>query len=426
MRLSIGTTCILLALTAAPLAPALADPASEAFLKNQLATLDADADWSAAADAIRSEGEDTVLEGLDITATSPKAALTVGEMHLQNLEPGDHDSFSMSGGRLSDLRLVSPSLALVVPDTKPGQPDETVSIGSAEIGGIQGVDPRGFAELSKLDPHAEKPLRDEAMRKALDAMPEIKHVAINDMTLGNNDPLTMKSLSVDVDGYLGPIPLPWRAEMQDLKLPGRYLRALLKHVDPRVSQLIKIIDNDIFTVDASGGEEWEDEANGQVRAHVHAVINNGATIDISYSYVGVTETWLASVAGEALLGDLGKAIDGFQSGVQLKDMTIRISDKTVLDQIFGSVADQLKLGIDGATYRKQIASLALPLFMLAMGQPQLLDTFLQPVQQFLGEGKPLVVQLQPSQPASAEVIANTLQRDPAQLMTLLNLTMRNE
>jgi len=422
MRFCIGTTCILLALTA----PAVADPASEAFVKDQLQAIDADPDVSASATAVRSEGADTVIEGLNIDATSPKATLTTGEVRLENLVPGKHDSFSFTGGKLADLRLVSPALALVIPGTKPDQPDESVAIGSAEIGGIEGADPNGFADLSRLDPHAEPAERDAAMREALEAMPKVGHFAIADMTLGNNIPLTMKSLSVDVDGYVGPIPLPWHAEMKGLTLPGRYLRAALKHIDPRAAQIIRIIDDDTFTIDASGGEEWEDQANGVVRASVHATINNGATIDVSYAYSGVTEAKLASVAGEALLGDLGKAINGFEDGIRLKDMTIRIADRTVLNQIFGSVADQLKLGMDGATYRRQIASLALPLFILALGQPELLDSFLQPVQQFLGEGKTLVVQLQPAQPASAQQIADTLARNPAQLMTLLNLTMTNE
>ena len=52
--------------------------------------------------------------------------------------------------------------------------------------------------------------------------------------------------------------------------------------------------------------------------------------------------------------------------------------------------------------------------------------FLQPLQEFVGDGKTLVVQLQPAEPVSAAEIADAMNRDPEALMTLLNLTMTTE
>lgn len=423
MKLGIGTALCLVAL----ISPAIADPASEAYVKDQIQALDADEDWSAAAASVATEGADTVVKGLTIGATAPQASLTVGEVRAENLVPAKSGDVSLTGGAIRDLKLVAPALALVVPGTKPGAPPETLTIGSIDTGGLEPLDPSGFTALGKVDPDADASVRDAAMKQALESLPKFHHFAIGDMTLGNQKPLTMKTLSVDVEDYLGPIPLPWEAEMTDLSLPGLYIRSALKHVDPRVAQILTILDDMVFKVDAKGGEAWADQAAGEVRATAHATINDGADIDLTYDYVGVSEDWLASVSGEALLGDLGHAIKGFEGGVKLKSLTLRVNDRTVLNDIFGSVAGQLKLGIDGATYRRQISSLALPLFMLALGQPQLLEAFLQPLQQFLGEGKTLVVTITPPEPISAAELAKAARGgDPAKLLALLNLKMTAE
>ena len=155
-------------------------------------------------------------------------------------------------------------------------------------------------------------------------------------------------------------------------------------------------------------------------------INDGAVIDLNYNYIGVSKAWLAGVSGEALYGDLRAALDDFEGSVMLKSLTLRISDQTLLNEIFGAVADELKLGVDGAAYRQQISSFALPLFMLALGRPDLNDFFLPPLQAFLGSGKPLVIQAQPAEPVSAAVIADALNNDPEGLIALLNVTITTD
>jgi len=110
----------------------------------------------------------------------------------------------------------------------------------------------------------------------------------------------------------------------------------------------------------------------------------------------------------------------------LQGMTIRVSDRALLNEIFGAVAEALSLGVDGAAYRKQISMFALPLFMLTMGKPEYSEAFLKPLQEFVGDGRTLVIQLQPAAPVSAEQIAAAMNRDPESLLALLNLTMTTE
>jgi hypothetical protein len=417
----------ILALAVTLLSPASADLASESLLRDRIAALNEDPEWQASASAVRSEGEDTVAEGLALALSAPRANITAAEFRIENLTPGEDEQFSFTGGALNDLRLASPLLKLLVPGTEAGQPDENLSIASLEIGGIEFLDEKGMSSATaRIDPDADRETRDAAMLEALNAMPRVGHFAVSELVLGNAKPLRMETLRVDVEDYLGPIPLPWRAEMTNLALPGLYLRSALKHVEPRAAQILRPLDDAIFTVNASGGEIWVDAETGEVRASARITINDGAVLDLTYNYVGVSEAWLASVTGEALYGDLRQAIADFESGVKLKSLTLRISDRTLLNDIFGAVAEELRLGVDGAAYRQQISSFALPLFMLALGRPDMLDVFLPPLQEFLGAGKPLLVQAQPAEPVSAAAIADAFNRDPETLMALLNLTITTD
>jgi hypothetical protein len=412
---------------AALLSTAFADLTSESFLRDQIAALDADPDWNAAATSVRSEGAATIAEGLKLASTSPKADIAAGEVRIENLIPGEEERFSFSAATLSELSLISPLLRLVVPDTEANQPDERLSIGSLELGGVEFLDQeRLAAAASRIDAETDPAARDAAMQEALEALPRIGHLAVDDLVLGNARPLRMESLRIEVEDYLGPIPLPWQAEMANLELPGIYLRSALKHVEPRAAQILTLIDDKIFTLDANGGEEWVDPETGEVHASARVTINDGAVLDLNYNYIGVSKAWLAGVSGEALYGDLQAALDEFEGGVMLKSLTLRISDQTLLNEIFGAVADELKLGVDGAAYRQQISSFALPLFMLALGRPDLNDFLLPPLQAFLGSGKPIVIRAQPAEPVSAAVIADALNNDPEGLIALLNVTITTD
>jgi len=407
-------------------APVLADPAGEAFLSDQIAALEADPDWKAAAASVTSSGSETVISGLSLEMASPLTLVSADEARIENLVPGEEETFTFTGAKITDLRIKTPTLSLVVPSTEPGQEPETLAIGTLEAGGIQFLDAEGFGAISDLPPDADPAQRDLAMQEALDALPKLGHFALTDIKLGNSTPLNIASFRVDVEDYLGPIPLPWTAEMTDLTLPGIYVRSALKHLDPRVAQIFSLLDSKIFVIDATGGETWVDAEKGEVRATARATVNDSAAVDITYTYSGANEAWLASVTGEAVLGNFRQALEKFEDGVMLQGMTIRVSDRALLNEIFGAVAEALSLGVDGAAYRKQISMFALPLFMLTVGKPEYTEAFLKPLQEFVGDGKTLVIQLQPAAPVSAEQIAAAMNRDPESLLALLNLTMTTE
>jgi hypothetical protein len=407
------------------LSPAAADPAGEAVLRDQIKALDADPDWNASAGAVRSDGPSTLAENLSLELLSPKAAISAKEVRIENLVQGVDAGFSFTGGSISDFRVVSPLLAAVVPHSKPDQPDESLTIGRLEIGGIEFSGEDQPSPLSQLEPGSDPETRNAAVLEALSEAPKLRHMALRELVLGNTVPLRLEGLKFDVEDYLGPIPVPWQAEMTNLALPGLYVRSLLKHVEPRAAQLLSLLDEKVFILDARGGETWINTANGEIRSSAEITINDGATISVDYTYVGASEELLGSVVGEVLFGNLRKAVDQFDTELKLKSFTLRINDRALLDEIFGAIAAELRLGIDGRSYRQQISSFALPLFMLALGNQELTDTFQPALQEFLGAGKPLVIQSQLTEPVPAREIADAVS-DAESLIALLNLTVTTE
>src|SRR5688500_9212074 len=114
MRYGAGVALCLAAFAA----PVLADPAGEAFLSNQIGALDADPDWKAAAASVTSSGSETVISGLSLEMASPLTLVSADEARIENLVPGEEETFTFTGATITDLRIKTPTLSLVVPSTE--------------------------------------------------------------------------------------------------------------------------------------------------------------------------------------------------------------------------------------------------------------------------------------------------------------------
>ncbi len=86
-----------LALLLAAASPALADVRSESQLRQFVEMLDAAAEWTARADLIRSDGDDTIAEGLVVSRQAPDVTIRVESLRLGDLdEQSDGGGFSAS------------------------------------------------------------------------------------------------------------------------------------------------------------------------------------------------------------------------------------------------------------------------------------------------------------------------------------------
>ena len=84
--------------------PASADAGGEALLRAFIDYVDASPTWSASAD-IRSEGEDTIAEGLVFSLSDADASMSIEQLRLTALRKGDGNGFTASAIQVAGLAL---------------------------------------------------------------------------------------------------------------------------------------------------------------------------------------------------------------------------------------------------------------------------------------------------------------------------------
>jgi hypothetical protein len=115
---------ILALLVAAAAPPAMADPRSEAMLRELVQSIDASPEWSATVAAIRTNEDNTIVEGLAVSRQDPPLSLSVGEILLTDLQPGTDGGFSAAYLEISELiaRVESTCRRPRGPERAPPQP----------------------------------------------------------------------------------------------------------------------------------------------------------------------------------------------------------------------------------------------------------------------------------------------------------------
>ncbi len=111
MRL-IGTVA-LVALAGAT--PVRADTRSEALLRDFVAWVDASPDWSATASLVRSDGSDTVAEGLVFSRDDPHVSISIEELRLGNLAERQGGGFSASKMEMRSGEIVTDTFDARIP-----------------------------------------------------------------------------------------------------------------------------------------------------------------------------------------------------------------------------------------------------------------------------------------------------------------------
>ncbi len=95
--------------------PAFADAASEAMLRSFLQWVDSSPDWSASASLIRSDGSDTVAEGVVFTRHDPAVSVSIESITLKDLQERADGGFTASAIELKAAGLVTDSFDSTVP-----------------------------------------------------------------------------------------------------------------------------------------------------------------------------------------------------------------------------------------------------------------------------------------------------------------------
>lgn len=110
-----GRSALLALFLLAGAGPARADFASEALLHDFVGTIEASPDWSAAARVVRSEGGDTIAEGLVFSRQAPDVSIRIERLRLRDLREEDEGGFSAGEIEMTGAALVSEQTEVTVP-----------------------------------------------------------------------------------------------------------------------------------------------------------------------------------------------------------------------------------------------------------------------------------------------------------------------
>ncbi len=99
----------------AGVSPASADPASEALVHDFVAWVDSSPDWSASVSLVRSEGDDTIAEGLVFSRDDPHVSISIETLRLTGLAARAGGGFSAAAIKLGNGEVVTQNIDAKIP-----------------------------------------------------------------------------------------------------------------------------------------------------------------------------------------------------------------------------------------------------------------------------------------------------------------------
>lgn len=96
-------------------APAAADPAGEALIGEFIAWVDASEEWNASVSIVRSEGTDTIAEGVVFGRADPHVAISLEELRLRGLAERSGGGFTAADIEVSGGAIITEFMEVTIP-----------------------------------------------------------------------------------------------------------------------------------------------------------------------------------------------------------------------------------------------------------------------------------------------------------------------
>ena len=358
------------------------------------------------------EAIETVLETLE--------ALRVGSLRINGLSlkgsPDEPVDMALGGIAFTDLSGRGFG-TFDLRDFRGTTPDGHAALASMRATGV--VFPE-FSEAPDVNAFwAEAPTleREAAIKRLLASFGRFEHFEAAGLAIGTSeaDSVRVNSIAADMTGYVGSIP-----SSTSLAIDGFAVPAPLLQPHKGGAEILALLGEDRVEIDLTLQDNWNPGAGTDTVA-LRLSLNKAASMQVAYSYSGITEAWLYAAIARAANAE-GEDFDTvlrILQGLTLDTASVRITDTSLLDRGFAYAAKRQGLTIDGATYRKQMQG-ALPFLISAVLPAELSKLLIEPLQAFLGGGQALVVRADPAASLPLSSIVGTAEKNPMDLVPLLN------
>lgn len=320
-------------------------------------------------------------------------------------------SFSLAGLSSEGLE----SLALL--DLRGSGPKGVGGLNGLDLHGLVFPDIRTLVEIGEATKASDNPPSAEQVRAMAEAMPRFSHFGMRGIALGTSiaEAATVGSFTIDVGNWVGIL-----AETTDLRLNDFYIPRELLLRDPKTAKPILALGFERLVLGMSTGGDWA-ASNGSYTLTLGATVENGAAAEFAITVTGMTDAWIDNVLEVSQQDDSDAAMQALILQLSFVRAKLTVVDKSLVDRAFGAAVVAQQLAVDAATYKQQTRE-AVPFLFSSFVPPPLVERITAPVQDFLGGGKTLVVELSPPEAMPLVDVMQKLQ-DPVALADELQLSI---
>lgn len=299
-------------------------------------------------------------------------------------------------------------------------PETHFSLGTLELAGFLFPDLAAVAEIAALDAESDDPeTKKKIAENALAAMPKLRRFALGALSAGPSEAaaVRLERFVLDIGRYVGAIPVSSDIRLDDLVVPGVLLR-----LDPESAAVFDALGYDRLAASLAMRGTWE-EATGRSESRFDAAVADAADFGFSYALTGMTEEWIdAAVAAAATADENEEPVELLASlaALSFEALSVSVTDRSLVDRVFAWLGAQQ--GVDGPTYRTQIVD-ALPLLLAAAVPPDLQNSIVPALKEFLQGGRTITVSLKPKAPLPFDALMEAGENDPPSLLGLLNVSV---
>lgn len=342
------------------------------------------------------------FEGMPEGASEP-TAFGLDDLSLSGLSSDGLDSLLLKG-----LRFAAPTGA--------------GALDTFELAGFVAPDVRKLMAFAALEDTAPADQSAATIRETFAALPRLAHLGLSGLSFGATPEASVKvgAFAFDLRDWN-----EFFAQSTDVWLEGFDAPRAMMKLEPQVAEIVDGLGLDRFVLGATLTDRWSPEA-GADEASWKATLADAGDIELSYVLTGMTRDWITSAIAAAGKGaDSTAAMDAMMARLGLKQATLRVTDRSILDRAMGVAARKQNLSVDGRTYRTQMAA-ALPFLLPAALPADLAKLLSKPLQDFMAGGQTLIAEITPPAPIPLPDIAKAAEGDPMALPAKLGVTVRSE
>jgi len=299
--------------------------------------------------------------------------------------------------------------------------DGYVSLDQMELAGFVSPDIRALVKFAAIEKNADPATHAKGIQDTFAALPRLNHFGIDNLVAGKSqsEAVSLDRLSLDFRDWNKVF-----AASTDVKIEGVKVPRALMNLEPQGAEMLDALGYHDLTVGMSLSDRWTPDI-GTDQGTWTVKVEDAGDVELSYTLTGLTIDWLLrATAAAGKSADSEAALMAMLSDLGLARAQLAVTDRSLMDRVFGIVAQRQGLSVGGAAYREQMRA-ALPFLISAVIPAELAKRIAPPLQAFMAGGQTLFANVTPPSPLGVLDLMDAA-NEPLTLPDKLNLELKSE